>query len=93
MFAGMTENIIWYAIIVGIMATIVLVMMVLKRRQRKKAVQRANLVPQHYEEGYYGALADSVHPNDAVQPSSHTEGYGQDEYSQQGAYVDSHPRA
>jgi len=92
MFADMAENIFWFAIVVGIMACIVVVMMVLKKRQKKLA-QRANLVPQHYEEGYYGALTESMPPND-THHASHPEGYRQDEYppsyQEQGTYVDGH---
>jgi uncharacterized membrane protein YfcA len=99
MFANMAENIIWYAIIVGTMTAIMVVMMLLKRRQKKQTEKRANIVPQHYEEGYYGALTENAHPNDTelTHHANHSEGYEPDEYPpsypQQGAYVDSHLRA
>jgi len=87
-----TKNIIAYVILVGVVAAIIVVMMILKTRQRKMVAQDANHAPQRFGEVY--GPGESAYQSDIVltRHASTPAGYQEEDYvslvPQRGAYVD-----
>jgi cell division protein FtsW (lipid II flippase) len=94
-FADATTNIIIaYAILVGIIATIIGIMMILKTRQKKRVTEYTNLAERQFGEVYSSGESADLGDIALKQHASTPAGYQREEYAtdNKGPYVDNLPR-